>query len=265
MKFLASLSRCALTVLLCVLVNGCVPSSQGSLEEEKEPHFLEGKHALMVMDYAGAIAEFEKAVKANPENASAHFELALLCEKQDNGIEPDPAAAIYHYQQFLKLRPNANTADEVRGRITNCKQDLAKGLSLPSSPSIQHDLEQLIQENKRLQTEVDQWRAWYKVQQTNRPASQVLAPTIQPTQTVQYVEHVQQPVVARTNPPPRVPSGSPRVSPRPASVRTTYIVQSRDTFASISRKFNVKLDSLAAANPGIDARRIHPGQVVNIP
>jgi LysM repeat protein len=268
MKFLASLYRCALALLLCVVVYGCVPPSQSPMEEEKEPHFIEGKHALIVMDYAGAIGEFEKAVEANPRNASAHFELALLYEKQDNGMEPDPAAAIYHYQQFLKLRPNANTADEVRGRITNCKQDLAKGLSLPSSPSVQHDLEQLIQENKRLQTEVDQWRAWYKVQQTNRPTAQVVAPAIQPTQTVQYVA----PVVVRSNPPPqisnvapRVYGGTPHVSPHSTSVRTTYIVQSRDTMASISRKFNVKLSSLAAANPGLDARKLHPGQLVNIP
>jgi LysM repeat protein len=259
MKFLASLSRCALAVLLCALVYGCVPPSQSPLEDEKEPHFIEGKHALIGMDYIGAIAEFEKAVEANPRNASAHFELALLYEKQDNGVDPDPAAAIYHYEQFLKLRPNADTAEAVRGRITNCKQDLAKGLSLPSSPSIQHDLEQLIQENKRLQTEVDQWRAWYKVQQTNRPATPALAPAIQPTQVVQYVA----PVVVRSNPPPQ--TYAPRVYPRPAAVRTTYVVQSRDTLASISRKFNVKLPSLAAANPGLDARKMHPGQVVNIP
>ena len=51
----------------------------------------------------------------------------------------------------------------------------------------------------------------------------------------------------------------------PTNVRTTYVVQARDTLASISRKFNVKLESLAAANPGVDPRKIHPGQVLNVP
>jgi LysM repeat protein len=266
MKFLVSFFRCALIILLCVLANGCVPPSQSQIEDEKEPHFIEGKHALLTMDYRGAIDEFERAVKANPENAAAHFQLAILYERQDLGFEPDPAAAIYHYQQFLKLRPNADTAEAVRQRITNCKQDLAKGLSLPSSPSVQHDLEQLIQENKRLQTEVDQWRAWYKAQQTNRPQAQAapINQINQPTQTVQLVDTTPPPVV-RTNPPPQTFGGNTHVVPHSSIVRTTYVVQSKDTLASISRKFNVKLPTLQAANPGLDARRLRPGQTVNIP
>jgi LysM repeat protein len=270
MKFSALFFRCALAVLLCALVNGCMPQSQGQLEEEKEPHFIEGKRALTQMDYKGAVDEFEKAVEANPRNASAHLELGLLYERQD--LEPDPAAAIYHYQQYLKLRPNSDKAEAVQGRITNCKQDLAKAvLPLPSSPSVQHDLEQLILTNKQLRAEVDQWRAWYAAQQTNRPVQAVtpVAQTAQVnTQSVQSVE-THAPQTVRSNATPILQSGNSRSSQRtpysPNNVRTTYVVQSRDTLASISRKFNVKLDSLAAANPGIDPRKIHPGQTLNIP
>jgi len=259
MKFSAWLFRCALALVLCALVNGCVPPSQGQTDDEKEPHFIEGKHSLNTYDYTGAIAEFEKALEANPRNASAHFELGILYEKPD--VEPDPSAAIYHYKKFLKLRPDADTAKAVRDRITNCEQDLAKAvLPLPSSPSLQHDLEQLILKNKELQTEVDQWRAWYKAQQTNRAPQQAISvPQIQSTQSVQYVEPVQ---TVRTNPTP----GIPRVETHnPAHPTTTYIVQPRDTLASISRKFNVKLPALVAANPGLDARKLRPGQSVNIP
>jgi LysM repeat protein len=260
MKFSAWLCRCVLVVLLCVLANGCVPPSQGETDDEKEPHFIEGKHALNMSDYSGAIAEFEKAVEANPRNAAAHFELGILFEKPD--VEPDPAAAIYHYQQFLKLRPDAPTAKSVKDRIMNCKQDLAKAvLPLPSSPSVQHDLEQLILKNKELQAEVDQWRAWYKVQQTNRsPQQAAQTPQVQPTQTVQRVEPIVQTV--RTNPAPVTPRGGPSTVSHP---RTIYIAQPRDTFASISRKFNVKLDALLAVNPGVDARKLRAGQTVNIP
>jgi LysM repeat protein len=265
MKFSAWLVRCALAVLLCAVANGCLPPSQSPMEDEKEPHFIEGKHAVNTYDFNGAIEEFEKAVEANPRNASAHFELGWLYEEK----EPDPAAAIYHYQQFLKLRPTADTAEAVRQRITNCKIDLAKGvMPLPSSPGVQHDLEQLIQSNKQLQIEVDQWRAWYK-SQTNRAQPQVSAPMNQPTQTTTQIAQPVEPVAVatqtvRTNPPALTP-GATRFPTRVNSVRTTYIVQSRDTLASISRKFNVKLDSLIAANPGLDARRLRPGQTVNIP
>jgi LysM repeat protein len=265
MKFSAWLFRCALAVLLCALVNGCLPPDQSPLEDEKEPHFIEGKHAVNTYDFNGAIDEFEKAVKANPQNASAHFELGWLYEEK----EPDPAAAIYHYQQFLKLRPTADTAEAVKQRIANCKIDLAKGvMPLPSSPGVQHELEQLVQSNKQLQLEVDQWRAWYKTQ-TNRAQPQVSIPTIQPTQTTtQSVQPIEPVVVttqtARTNPPAQTVGGS-RVSPHVNTVRTAYTVQPKDTLASISRKFNVKLPSLIAANPGLEARKLQPGQIVNIP
>lgn len=271
MKFSALFFRCALVLLLCAFANGCVPQSPGQLEEEKEPHFIEGKRALTTMDYKGAIDEFEKATEANPRNASAHFELGMLYERQD--LEPDPAAAIYHYQQYLKLRPNSDKGAAVQDRIMNCKQDLAKAvLPLPSSPSVQHDLEQLILTNKQLRVEVEQWRAWYAAQQTNRQAqavTQVAQSVPANTQNVQIVEtHVPQTV--RSNTATIGQTGNSR-SPQyrtpysPNNVRTTYVVQPRDTLASISRKFNVKLSSLAAANPGLDAKKIHPGQIVNIP
>ena len=271
MKFSALFFHCALAVLLCALVNGCTPPSQSQLEEEKEPHFIEGKRALTTMDYRGAIDEFEKAVEANPRNASAHLELGLLYERQD--LEPDPAAAIYHYQQYLKLRPNSDKAEAVQGHVMNCKQDLAKAvLPLPTSPSVQHDLEQLILTNKQLRVEVDQWRAWYAAQQTNRQAQSatpVIQPTATATQAVQMVES-RTPQVIRSNSAPTGQTGSshnsqPGYTPYVSATARTYIVQPRDTLASISRKFNVKLDSLAAANPGVDAKRLKPGQTLNIP
>ena len=264
MKFSAWLFRFTFAVLLCAVVGGCMPQGQSQLDDEKEPHFIEGKRAVNSMDWGGAIDEFEKAVEANPRNASAHFELGWLYEEK----EPDPAAAIYHYQQFLKLRPTADTAEAVRQRITNCKQDLAKAvLPLPSAPGVQHDLEQLIQENKQLRAELDQWRAWYKAQQTNHPTPQagISQPVVQATQEVLPAQIAQTP---QSNPRAAVSNSNyvPHVSvPSHHAGMRTYIVQPRDTLASISRKFNVKLDSLAAANPGIDPRRLRAGQTVNIP
>jgi LysM repeat protein len=264
MKFSAWLIHCALAIVLCAGLNGCMPPGQGQLDDEKEPHFIEGKRALNRYDYSGAIDEFEKAVEANPRNASAHFELGWLYEKPD--LEPDPAAAIYHYQQFLKLRPTADTAEAVKQRIMNCKQDLAKAvLPLPSSPGVQHDLEQLIQENKQLHTEVDQWRAYYQAQ-TNRQAQAVTQqPQQQPLQATQ-TQVVQVPLTqpVHSNPPPANFDHVSHFSPRTAGAHA-YVVQPGDTLAAISRKFNVKLDSLAAANPGLNAKKLRVGQTVNVP
>src|SRR5947207_13464581 len=93
MKFSARLFRCTLAILFCAGLSGCLPPAQSQMEEEKEPHFIEGKRAVNGMDFKGAIDEFEKAVEDNMHNASAHIELGLLYEKHD--IEPNPAATIY--------------------------------------------------------------------------------------------------------------------------------------------------------------------------
>lgn len=273
MKFSVWLFRFAVIVLMCAGLFGCVPPSQSQMDDEKEPHFIEGKRAINSMDYTGAIDEFEKAVEANPRNASAHFELGWLYEEKAS--QPDPAAAIYHYQQFLKLRPTADTAEAVRQRIMNCKQDLAKAvLPLPSAPGVQRDLEQLIQSNRQLVAEVQQWRAYYQWQQTNRQPVQVSNPVqtvvqsqptqpTQPVQSTQPIQTVQTQRQAYHSEPLVTTNYYSHLSPRTAT--RTYIVVRGETLASISRKFNVKLDSLVAANPGIDARHLRTGQTLNIP
>src|SRR6476619_5778259 len=164
MKFSGWLFRGALAVLLGASLSGCVPSSQSLTEEEKEPHFLAGKSAINTMDYKGAVEEFEKALKVNPESGAAHFEIACLYVQK----EPDPAAAIYHFEQYLKLRPDAANAETVRQLILTCKQDLAKTvLPLPITPGMQHQFEQLADENRRLRDENEKWKAYF----ASRPAA----------------------------------------------------------------------------------------------
>src|SRR5215216_6446466 len=94
--------RGALAILLGAGLSGCVPG-QNPAEEEKEPHYLAGKSAINSMDYKGAIESFEKALEVNPHSSAAHFELAWLYDQK----EPDPAAAVYHYEQYLRLLPGA--------------------------------------------------------------------------------------------------------------------------------------------------------------
>jgi len=57
-----------------------------------------GKSRVNAMEFGPAIDAFEESLEANPHSAQAHFQLAMLYENQ----ESDPAAAIYHYQQYLK-------------------------------------------------------------------------------------------------------------------------------------------------------------------
>jgi tetratricopeptide (TPR) repeat protein len=241
---LAWLIRGVPAALLCLSLCGCLPSGQSPGDEEKESHFLAGKRCINTMDYRGAIEEFEKALELNPQSASAHFEVACLYVQK----EPDPAAAIYHFERYLKLRPDAANAETVRQLVYTCKQDLAKTvLPLPITPGMQHQFEQLADENRRLREENDKWKAYF----ANRsPAPTNLSPTASNSVPVISAQSTN----ATTD-----------LTRQPAGTLRKHVVQAGETPSAIARKYAVKLDAFMAVNPGLDPRRMRAGQTVNVP
>src|SRR5882724_13236576 len=128
-------------------ITGCTLTSADQVDEAKEPHFLEGKNRVNSMDYAGAIESFERALEVNPKSAAAHFELGCLCDQR----EADPAAAIFHFGRYVKLRPDGDKVERARSRITACKEQLARAVSLgPVTQGMQHEYEVLADLNKKL-------------------------------------------------------------------------------------------------------------------
>ena len=236
-------------------LNGCTPSDQGQSDEEKEPHFVLGKGRVNAMDYSGAVEAFEQSLEVNPHSAAAHFELGWLYDEK----VPDPAAAIYHYGQYLKLSPNADNAEVIRQRIYRCKQQLAADvLPLPSAPAAQQQLETLAEQNRQLQDEVNKWRAYYAGQlaavRTNTPVAGNTA------------------AAPASNPSPQnvpISQGSANsdraVAPSATTRPHTHTVVAGETAVGIARKYGVKFSALEAANPDVNLTRIRAGQVLKIP
>jgi tetratricopeptide (TPR) repeat protein len=252
MNFWVSFIRGGAAVLLCAGLNGCLPSGQGQFEEEKESHYMAGKSCASSMDYRGAIEAFEKAVEVNPRSASAHFQLGWLYEEK----EPDSAAAIYHYERFLKLRPNADNAEFVRQRINNCKQDLAKTIMpLPIPAGMQREFEQLIEDNKRLSADNERLRAAMAGRSQQ-------APTNPPSQTVTRATQNPRPTSASGN---AIRAGTAAGNLSPVGATRTHVVQPGETPVSIAKKHSVKLDDLLKANPGLDPKRMRVGKLLNLP
>jgi LysM repeat protein len=251
----------ACVVWLAVALSGCTPSGRSQLSEEKEPHFVLGKSRVNAMDFQGAIEAFEQSLEANPHSATAHFELGWLYDEKT----PDPAAAIYHYQEYLKLNPNADNADVIKPRITRCKQQLAADvLPLPSAPAAQQQLERLSEQNRQLQDEVGKWRAYYtsqlaaaKTNSTPTPVYRAPQPTVNPT-PVQPAQNI-------STTPAGENTGRPTNLKPAAAVPRTHTVVAGETAVGITRKFGVKLGALQAANPGVNLGRIRAGQVLNLP
>jgi len=243
-----------------IALGGCLPAGQSQSDEEKEPHYVLGLNRVNAMDYQGAIQAFEESLEANPHSAAAHFQLAMLYENK----EPDPAAAIYHYQQYLKFDPGAGNAEIIKQHIASCKQELAADvMPLPSTPAAQKQINQLIEQNQQLQDEVNKWRAYY--------ASQLAAGNQAPP--VPGPDKATSPAVRVSTPPPQnfstpaSQSGGDRSARSAATKATTrtHLVTAGETAVRIARRYGISLDALLAANPGLEPRRMRVGQVLNIP
>jgi len=255
MSFWIRLVSGAGIVGLAAVLSGCTPSGRNQLDEEKEPHFVLGKSRVNAMDFQGAIEAFEQSLEANPHSAAAHFELGWL----DDEKASDPAAAIFHYQEYLKLNPGADNADVIKQRIYRCKQQLAADvLPLPSAPAAQQQLERLSEQNRQLQDEVGKWRAYYASQLAAARTNSIPTPANNPPQPAANPSPVQPAQMASTT--------SADTGPKPAATTPrTHTVVAGETAAAITRKFKVKLGALQAANPGVNLSRIRAGQVLNLP
>ena len=255
MDFRKSFLPGAFALCLGAVLCGC-DSGQSSLDDKKEPHYILGENRVNAMDYQGAVEAFEQSLEVNPHSAAAHFELACLFDEKIS----DPAAAIYHYEQYLKFDPNAENAEVVNARITTCKQQLASDvMAMPSAPAAQRELEQLTEQNRQLQDQIDslkKWNAYYAEQlaalsnsipSQNNPVAQQIQRPVQPAQIIS------------------APVQNPIANHPANSASRTHAVAANETEAAIARKFGIKLSALQAANPGINPEKLHVGQILKIP
>jgi LysM repeat protein len=257
MRFLVKPVRCALFLVFGLGLGGCLPSERSQLDEEKDSHYLAGKNRLNALDYQGALECFEKALEANPRSSAGHLEAGLLYEK----YPPDYAAAIYHLDRFLKLRPNSDYAKLVEQRIVACKQELARTVTLgPVTQALQREYERLAEQNKRLQEENERWRVYATHLQTlTNPPSQ----TSRTERPASVTRSIPAPTVTEA---PAPPSKAEESHPIPASMTVrTHTVKSGETPSVIARRYGVKVTTLMAANPRLDPRRLQVGQALTVP
>jgi LysM repeat protein len=211
-------------------------------DEKREPHFLIGLSRSAAMDYEGAIEAFQQALEGNPKSAAAHFQLGCLYANQ----VPDPAAAIYHYEQFLRREPLDPDAEMIRKQIPSLKESLAKSvLHMPPVSGLQKQVESLKKENLRLQLDLARMREELVSRQslTNPPSVRMAGGAMAAAK--------QPPTVNRS------------LGAR-AGVRTHTVVPG-DTPTSIARRYAVSLESLLKVNPGLNPKRMRVNQSLTIP
>lgn len=137
--------RCLLMACLAALLGGCYPMAPGT-PEENHPLINEAM-ARKSGSPREAARLLERALEANPRLARAHWELGLICLNHT----ADYAAAIYHFQKVLALRPDWPHASTTRQLISNAKLELVKeGVEAPNLPSVQRQMDRLVAELHQL-------------------------------------------------------------------------------------------------------------------
>jgi LysM repeat protein len=285
----APLWRLLLFLFLSVFFAGCSQLRRSSLDEEKEPHFIEGKKRGARFDWDGAIDSFGRALQVNPHNASAHLELGVLYDTKKN----DYASAIYHYQRHLTLRTNSPMADVVKQNMTACTRELAKTVQYAVvSREVQRDLERYEQTNSLLRRRIEfleaelarrpQYVTNYITNFVGLPQfdqrssarltqpTQPLTPRVEPEEAPparQETRSSNQRTVAQrpsnANRESSPPSREQREAARP-STRKVHTVRPGETLAVLARRYGVSLEAMKAANPSA-ARGVRAGQKITVP
>ena len=260
-------------LLLVLLSSGCLPIAEGPQDEAKNPYIVTGLERFKGRDYKGAIEAYEKALEVNPRSVKAHYELGVIYEQFEN----DYPAAIFHYSQVIKLRPDgAYPADNAKQRIPGCKQEMLKTDSLATvNPTALRETERLREENGQLKKQID----FLQVELANlqgklntanselarRPASTTPAPS--PGATYIPIPNAPRPAIPdmrSTSPGSSAPAPG-RISPTPGTTARSIVVRPGDTFTSIARRHGVSVTALMRANPVVEPKRIKPGQSLNLP
>ena len=266
MTRLFSVRRGAILFVLCIWWSGCSLSNESSLDEEKDPNYLAGRSRRAALNYTGAIEAYEKALETNPRSAAPHLELGLIYYQN---VTTNWARAIYHFEKYLELRPKANNADLIRQNIDYCKLALAREVPYtPSNDLVRKEIERLTRDNGDLRKQVDQLKAQlaWRAGATSATGTVVFGPLtasnarspgadrVLATPEAEYAQAVG-----------RSTASGPANDPGPAAPSKTRVIRSGDTPYSIARNYGVKLASLLSANPGLDPRRLRPGQTLVIP
>lgn len=149
--------------LCCVLGAGCGRVS-GEQREARDRHLRRAEAAQAAQDIDRAIAWCEKALERRPGLALAHRKLGLMLDN----YRQDYVAAIYHYQRYLALRPDATCRPDIEALIRRCRISFAAQLA-ESPGEFKRDLQARDQRLADLEREVTALRE--KLRAGARPAA----------------------------------------------------------------------------------------------
>jgi tetratricopeptide (TPR) repeat protein len=213
------MGRVTFAFLLFLLV-GCddaVPGLPRSLETEDQD-FKQGQLFQKQGESRKALECYLKVIDARRGAAESHLEAGRLCSELN-----DPLPAIYHYNQYIRLKPTSEQRKIVEQMIRTAEKQFMQQLpGRPMEPDavgsgdLQEQLRKLRTENDKLKREITD---------LTRGQPRAANPPAGPTPPV-AVATPERPANATPLPP----------AATPGRAFATYVVGKNDTLSSISRK-----------------------------
>lgn len=288
-----SLRMVIVVVAATALFFGSTGCGSRDQREQRDPLLRRAQAKKAANDIEGAVETYLKVIEKKPRLARAHLELGWIYDHDLN----DYVRAIYHYQRYLELRPDAKERDLVQDLIHNARLSFAA--SLPDQPNAAvRRIRMLEEENQILRAEIARLTSAplpagaagtaLKPERQPREAAAgsagrttagtrgaVAADTMLSAQTAGVAvaagtvagatPRAPAPVEAQGG---RTPSTEPAVRP---AAQTTYVVQPGDTLGRIAarfygdtKKWQVIYEANRASLPG-GPQSLRVGQTLVIP
>ena len=163
---------CAVTIL-ATSCGQVAPLSDSDLD--RLPDYQRARKAVDSGDFRAAVGLYRRVIREAPDVARPHLELGLLYDEKIG----DPISAIYHYRQYLALRPDSEKKQLVADFIERAQLTLAAKLT-PATGADPAELTRLQMENASLHRRVMELeRAASTEPATNPlPASEMVAESV---------------------------------------------------------------------------------------
>jgi tetratricopeptide (TPR) repeat protein len=232
--------------MIVLALTGCEKDSQSMEErEERDPLVKSGQAFMEESKWDEAIDAFKQALENEPLMARPHLDLALIYQQYKiNYIH-----AIYHYDRYIELRPDAEKARFIEEQKLKVAQALANTLinNSPEVKKVVQERNQLIQQNTELKQQLSSALKGVKTVSAPAPAEQKTA-----TETIPKAA---KPVVQKTT---------------AEAKHQIYHVVSGDTLTKIASKFyndSGRWDIILDANKDTlgSPRDLKVGQTLVIP
>jgi len=262
--------RASWALFAALLLAGCDWIARPTMDPRRESNFQDGLRWRDQGRWDNARESFYRALDANPQNLHAHLQLGDLYR---SGLS-NQVSALHHYNRYLELGRLQNHGEfhdqSVSDGIRNAEIELARhyaGRMLRDQQ--QFELDSLRRTNAVLQQRLDTLNQQNSIlaRQLAAATNASYAPPPVPAGDAPSTAHPTNntPIVVHTPPQGSSRGTPPTPTPSPAVTTRTHRVASGESFAAIARRYNIKPAALQAANPGIDSRRLKPGQTLVIP